>query len=240
MIILAIENVQELIDRYQNLQAQIYKKQEELEKIKKAHIAFWEKFQRKCKETDHSLTQKEKEALSENALWDKKSVWMPIKREYVKGVTTFDLKVARMRTHGYRCSYCLKAVLGTAELAAASLCVIPELDLCKRESFEGWIGFQEDKWPRDKWFIFKKVKKEVDEYFLKAEPLEQELEALEKEKEEIKTSLKLIWDLLDNVLGYDEKRKEDERKLRESYEQTIREINRANRPPRDPDAYYWD
>lgn len=221
---MAIEAVQEIVTKLKSVEAQISEKQAEREKLKKAHLDFWAKFQQECRETGHSLTQKERDALSNPDKY------------YTGRLTMFELHMDGLRTHGYRCLYCLRRVPGWVEDWS------PKLDLSKRESFNEWIGYQEDKWPPEKRVIFKKVKKEVDEYFAKAELLEQEIEKLKKEEKEYRDLLEPIWKLLDNALGYAKKRKKSEDAVRDAYEQKIRDIEYAHRPPPpfgDPDAF-WD
>ncbi len=221
---MAIKAIQELVTRLQNVQAQIVEKQSELEKLRKSHLDFWTKFQRECSEAGHSLTEKEKDAIKHPDKY------------YTGRLTVFEHHMWWLKLHGYRCDFCLTRVPGHVEDWS------PKLDLCKRESFDKWLGYQEDKWPLNKRIILKKVTKEVDEYFAKAEPLEQEIEKLKKEEKEYRDLLEPIWTLLDNALGYAEKRKKSEENIRDDYEQRIREIKYAHRPSPpfgDPDAF-WD
>lgn len=221
---MAIEAVQEIVTNLQKVQAQIAEKQSELEKLRKSHLEFWEKFQRECSETGHSLTDKEQDAIKHPGKY------------YTGRLTVFEHHMWRLNLHGYRCDFCLRRVPGRVEDWS------PKLDLCKSESFDKWLGYQEDKWPLDKRTILKKVKKEVDEYFAKAETMEHELEKLKKEEKEYRDLLEPIWTLLDNALGYAKKRKKSEEIVRDGYEQRIREIEYAHRPTPpfgDPDAF-WD
>lgn len=221
---MAIEAVKEIVTKFQSIQAQIAEKQAELEKLKKAHLDFWAKFQRECSETGHSLTDKEKDAIKHPG-------------KYNTGrLTVFEHHMWMLELHGYRCDFCLRRVPGQVEDWS------PKLDLCKRESFDKWLGYKEDKWPSDKKAILQKVKKEVDGFFAKAEPLEQEIEKLKKEEKEYRDLLEPIWELLDNALGYAKRRKKREEAVRDGYEQKIRDIEYAHRPPPpfgDPDAF-WD
>ena len=225
---MAVEAVQELVTRFQNVQAQISEKQAELEKLRKAHLAFWEKFQKECEETGHSLTQEEREALSNPKSY-------PIYAS--KGhLTLFGFKIVGLMQTGYRCPYCLKGVRGKGNE------VYPQLDLRNKECFfgewHGWIGIhqEEDKWPLEKVAVLKSAKKEVEDFFGKAEPLEQAIETLKKEEEEIKVLLETTWELLDKALGKDVQR----RRIFNEYEERIREIERCIPRPYDPDAYYKD
>lgn len=241
MIYLAIEAIKELVTKFQSIQAQIAEKQAELEGLRKTHFDFWAKFQEECGETGHSLTQEEREALAEYNKPDTRPYWLrtiPMAADNYEhaSLTQFDIRISNLSMHGYRCAYCLRRVSGRVEYWG------PKLNLCKRESFGEWIGYQEDKWPSDKRAILKKVKKEIDEYFAKAEPLEQEIEKLKKEEKEYRDLLDPIWKLLDNALGYAKRRKQSEEAVRDSYERRIRDIEYAHRPPPpfgDPDAF-WD
>ena len=221
---MAIEDVQELVTKLQEVQAQIRVKQSELEKLRKGHLDFWAQFQEECRKTGHSLTEKEKDALSNPDKY------------YTGKLTSFEFHMMTLRTHGYRCAYCLKRVPGRVEDWSL------KLDLSKRECFDNWIGNQADKWPTEKVSVLKKARKEVENYFAKAEALEQAIEALKKEEEAIRAPLEATWKLLDDSLGKSQQRKQSERKLRDRYEQRIRDIEYANRPSPpfgDPDAF-WD
>lgn len=241
---MAIEAVQELVTKLKNVQAQITEKQAELEKLRKAHLDFWAKFQKECSETGHSLTQEEREELAEYnkpKKVDTRPYWVRRMRRATDNyehasLTQFDIRICNLFMHGYRCAYCLRRVPGKVEDRS------PRLDLCKRESFDKWLGYQEDKWPSDKRVILKKVKKEIDKYFAKAEPLEQEIERLKEEEKEYRDLLDPIWKLLDNALGYAKQRKKHEEAVRDGYEQRIRDIEYAHRPSPpfgDSDAF-WD
>ena len=197
---MAIEAVQELVTNFKNVQAQIAEKQEELEKQRKAHLDFWAKFQEECRGTGHSLTEKEKDALANP------------EKYHTGRLTMFEYHMSMLRVHGYHCTYCLKRVPGSVEYWG------PKLDLCKRESFDKWIGYQEEERPPEKVGVLDKAREEVEAFFGEAEPLEQAIEALKKEEEEIRALLESAWEILDKVLGKDVQRKEELKRLRDEYE----------------------
>ncbi len=231
---MAIEAIKELVIKFQSIQAQIAEKQAELENLRKAHLDFWENFQQECRETGHSLTEKEKDALAKYNKLDARPYVVRPKRK-PGTLTQFDMHISYLSMHGYRCAYCLRRVQGQVDVLWE-----PRLDLCKRESFDKWLGFQEDKWPPEKVGVLDKARVEVEAFFEKAEPLEQAIEALKKEEEGIRTLLEPVWELLDKALGKDVQRQKEMNEVRYVYEERLRSTERLIPRKHDRDAYYYD
>lgn len=186
---MAMKDIERLVAKLESISRQISEKQSELSKLKEEHLAFWEAFQKECHGTGHSLTLEEREALYSNKKIDIS--------------TTLGFRIHHWLVHGYMCPYCLE---NSKKIRWGE--VIPGLDLCKRKSFENWIGFKVDEWPSEKATTLVSAKKEVEDYFSKAESLEQEIEVLKKADEEIRNYLENIWKLLDVFLGHEKERKQ--------------------------------
>lgn len=235
MIYLAIKAIKDLVTKFQSIQAQIAGKQAELERLRKKHLDFWGNFQEECSGTGHSLTEKEKDALAKyNKLYTIPYGLRP-KRKNGTTITQFDMHISYLGMHGYRCAYCLRRVQGQVDVLWE-----PRLDLCKRESFDKWLGFQEDKWPPEKMGMLDKARVEVESFFEKAEPLEQAIDALKKEAEEIRAILEPVWELLDKALGKDVQRQKEMNKVRCAYEEKLRATAQLIPRKHDRDAYYYD
>lgn len=135
-------------------------------------------------------------------------------------LTMQDVKMA----YGYDCPYCRSRVglnFGDEDW---------EEDV--KSSLNRWLNQDTSNWPPEKIASYETAKKEVEEYFLEAEPLEQRISSLNQEQSEIKKQLNTIWHMCDDILGISSSMKGESEEI----------ISRLERElyPHDQDAYYRD
>lgn len=199
---MAVSAVEQLITRYKEITFELRQLEEELKKLKNEHRSFWEQYENQCAQTFHDLTPEQ------------------IKRHKTGKVsrapTIQDLRIMM----GYKCPYC-RGTVGRHRRW-------DEWDGYVKTSFNIWLNKDISNWPAYKQSLYMKARKEVEEHFSKAEPLEQHIERLRQAEKQILQDLDTIWHMCDSILGKSGQ-----------YELTIAELNREL-TSYDRDRYYND
>ena len=202
---MAVNAVQKLITRNKEISFELRQLEEELKRLKNEHGSFWEQYENQCAQTFHDLTPEE------------------VRRHKTgkasRAPTMQDIRIMM----GYKCPYC-RGTVGRHRRWDDSFV----WDIYVKTSFNSWLKKDISNWPPHKQTLYMEAKKEVEEYFDAAEPLEQRIESIRQEQKQILKDLDAIWHMCDSVLG----------KGRE-YEATIAELN-YRLTPYDRDKYYND
>lgn len=230
---MAIETVRQLVTRLQEVEKELKASKEKLDALRSKHAKFWGQLKNECAQTSHNLTQEQIESYKREKTahedWYRRGRFQKYTtlQERWRSMPSMSVNYRRI-SNGYNCPYCRGHVGG-----AKPSWGIETWDGCARVSFNTWLNQDISNWPPEKKVLFERGKKEIEEYFAEAEPLEQSLEVLEKEKTEIWKQLEEIWSLCDNALGKWKERAKEEAEI----ERIIRKLNGT--PSRD-DVYYTD
>lgn len=217
---MAVNTVQQLINRRKAIEKELRDKQKRLEELQKEHYRFWSTFRTQCSEAFHDQVPEQVECRRERSVFLQERQRLPLQQRlaYSPPFTMDDLKMMK----GYSCPYCRGRVGGYPSDHDR------RFDIDSRSDFASWLVQDISNWPQDRVSTYEKAKKEVVEYFAQVEPMEQCIYGLIQERQDIDKQLDAIWNMCDKVLG----------KSRE-YKGTIAKLNREL-TPYDRDAYYND
>lgn len=202
---MAVNAVQQLITRNKEISFELRQLEEELKRLKNEHRSFWEQYENQCAKTFHDLTPEQTKKYKAGKV--------------SRTPTMLDVRMM----FGYKCPYCREWISRHRRWDDCH-----SWDGYVKTSFNSWLNKDISNWPEDKQALYIKAKKEVEDYFSKAEPLEQRIERLSQEEKQILQDLDTIWNICDLALG----------KSRQ-YEATIAELN-YRLAPYDRDKYYND
>ena len=209
---MAVESVRKLVERYKEIRVILESLSKELEDLQKSHKAFWIRLEQECYKTCHDLTPEQLQ------WWHNYDNCAPANRTPITSLTIWQFKLA---LRGYECPYCRGHV--GHQLRSWNP---PVWDGYSKSSFESYLKQDITNCPHPKKALVEKAKKELTQYFAKAEPLEQRITSLQKERLAILNELEEIYKLSDRILGKSS-----------DYESRIIELRRELYP-RNPDDYY--
>lgn len=233
MISMAVEEIKKLVKELEETKRKISTSSKKLTELKRKHSAFWTQFQQECAKTLHDLTQDQIDCYEqENAAIE---AWYSRER-YRDYSTMQEMWKYRPRTSalyvkissGYDCPYCMGRVGPKRPSWGCE-----EWGGYVRDYFQAWLRQNTDCWPPEKKALFEDARKEVEEYFAKAEPLEQSLADLYKKQKEIWNQLEEIWELCDRTLGKGKERAKEKARME-------RELDEALGIPSRDDVYWPD